>query len=109
MEELFISKVPRALDLKNKLFGFELGDLLLIFLNLSLSNMLFGASEYRYSLVWGTTLAIAFAIYFAKRGRPDGFIQHWFQYHLSQTYFFAGRSDFSFKEFKHGAIHVRSK
>ena len=43
-EELLSTAVPRALENKTKLFGFELPDLLLIFLNLSVTNLVFGAS-----------------------------------------------------------------
>lgn len=55
-EELLHSTVPRALETKTKLFGFELPDLLLIFLNLSVTNLVFGASSIRYLLVWGLSL-----------------------------------------------------
>ncbi len=48
-----VSKVPRALEMKSKLFGFELPDLLLIFMNLAVTNLVFGGSQYRYLLVWG--------------------------------------------------------
>ncbi len=54
-EELLTSKVPRSLETKTKLFGFEIGDLLLIFINLSVLNLVFGSSKLRYPLVWGST------------------------------------------------------
>ena len=82
MEEqgLLTTKVPRALEMKTKLFGFELPDLLLIFMTLSLTNFLFGATSYRYFLVWGTTLGLALFLFFIKRGKPDGYLQHWGEY-----------------------------
>ncbi len=75
-DELFSSKVPRSLETKTKLFGFEIGDLLLVFINLSVLNLVFGGSKLRYPLVWGSTTFLLAMIYFVKRGRPDNFIQH---------------------------------
>jgi hypothetical protein len=56
---LFVSKVPRALDIKTKLFGYELGDLLMIFLYLALSNLIFGSTRLKAPLVWGGTVVLA--------------------------------------------------
>lgn len=77
---LFVSKVPRALDIKTRLFGFELGDLLLIFLYLALSNLVFGTTKLKLPVVWLGTLALAFALYFFKRGKPDHYLQHYGEY-----------------------------
>jgi hypothetical protein len=73
---LFRSKVPRSLEKKARLFGFELSDLLLIFLYLSLSNLIFGHTKLKPLFVWGGTSAISATLYFIKRGRPDGYLQH---------------------------------
>ena len=52
MEEgLITTRVPRALEMKSKLFGYELPDLLLIFFNLAITNMVFGGTTLRYPLV----------------------------------------------------------
>ena len=75
-EGLLTTKVPRALEMKSKLFGFEMPDLLLIFMNLAITNLMFGATSFRYPLVWGTTLTLALFLFFAKRGRPDGSLRH---------------------------------
>lgn len=74
---LFQSKVPRALEKKARLFGFELPDLLLVFLYLALSNLVFGQTKLKPLLVWGGTVAIAAVLYFVKRGKPDGYLQHY--------------------------------
>ena len=73
---LLTTRVPRALDMKSKLFGYEMPDLLLIFMNLSLTSLLFGGTSVRYPLVWGTTLSLALFLHFVKRGKPDGYLQH---------------------------------
>ena len=77
---LLVTKVPRSLESKTKLFGFELGDLLLIFLYLSLSNLVFGSTVIRPIAVWGGTVAMAGVLYFVKRGKPDHYLQHLGEY-----------------------------
>jgi hypothetical protein len=99
-DELLDSRVPRALEMKTKLFGYELPDLLLIFLNLSITNLIFGASHFRYLLVWGTTLVLALFLFFAKRGRPDSFLQHLGEFLTSPSYRAAGRPDLKYRRFK---------
>jgi len=96
-EELLVSKVPRALEMKSKLFGFELPDLLLIFMNLAVTNLVFGATEYRYVLVWGTSVGIAGFLFFAKRGRPDGYMQDLIEYWVKPSYRSAGGNDRKYK------------
>ena len=56
---LLVSKVPRALDAKTRLFGFELADLLIIFLYLAMSNLIFGSTKAKFIIVWLGTLALA--------------------------------------------------
>lgn len=90
---LLTTSVPRALEMKSKLFGYELPDLLLIFFNLAITNLIFGGTNFRYPLVWGTTLAGALLLYFAKKGRPDGFIQHLGEFFVRPAYYAAGGTD----------------
>jgi hypothetical protein len=96
---LLTSKVPRALEMKSKLFGFELPDLLLIFFNLAITNLIFGGTSFRYVLVWGTTLSLALFLYFAKRGRPDNYLQHLGEYISRPAYFAAGSADRLYRKF----------
>lgn len=99
-EGLLTSSVPRALEMKSKLFGYELPDLLLIFVNLSITNLIFGGSSLRYPLVWGTTLGMALFLFFAKRGKPDNYLQHLGEYWMKPSYLAAGRPDRKFKTFR---------
>ncbi len=108
-QELLTSRVPRALEMKSKLLGFELPDLLLIFFNLGLTNLLFGASNLRYLLVWGTTLSLASVLYFAKRGKPDNYIEHLIEFYLKPTYFSAGRPDQKFKPLHIGSTNEANR
>lgn len=93
---LFVSKVPRALETKARLYGFELGDLLIIFLYLSVSNLVFGATKLKFPMVWVGTIALALVLRFSKQGRPDGYIQHLGEYWLSPSVYSAGASDVEF-------------
>lgn len=99
-EGLITTSVPRALEMKSKLFGYELPDLLLIFFNLAITNLIFGGTSFRYPLVWGTTITLALFLYFAKRGRPDNYIQHLGEYLVRPAYFAAGKSDRHYRKFK---------
>lgn len=99
---LLISKVPRSLEAKTRLFGFELGDLLLIFLYLSLSNLIFGATKFKFPIVWIGTLVVAGILYFVKRDKPDGFIQHWGESFFSPGIHSAGAPDVDFKPYNKG-------
>lgn len=97
MEENLISKVPRSLEIKSKFCGFELPDLMLIFLNLALTNLAFGSSSLRYFLVWGTTLGLALFLYLVKRGKPEKFLLHYLDYLKSPAYRSAGVMDSEYK------------
>lgn len=101
-EGLLTSRVPRALEMKSKLFGYELPDLLLIFMNLAVTNLVFGASSFRYLLVWGTTLSLALFLFFVKRGRPDNYLQHLVEHYVKPIYFAAGCLDIKHRRFKKG-------
>ncbi len=98
-EGLITTRVPRALEMKSKLFGYELPDLLLIFFNLAIANLIFGGTTLRYPLVWGTTLTLALFLYFAKKGRPDNYIQHLGEFLIRPAYFAAGGVDRLYRKF----------
>lgn len=93
---LFVSKVPRSLETKAKLFGFELGDLLLVFLYLSLSNLIFGGTRFKFPIVWLGTLVIAGVLYFVKKDKPDGYLQHWGENLFSPEIYSASAPDIDF-------------
>lgn len=97
---LLTTKVARALEMKTKLFGFELPDLLLIFMNLAAANLVFGSSSFRYPLVWGTTLILASFLFFTKRGKPDNYLQHLGEIIAQPSYKAAGRNDLKYKKFR---------
>ncbi len=101
---LLVTKVPRALDIKTKLFGYELGDLLLIFLYLALSNLIFGATRLKTPLVWGGTVCLAGGLFFMKRGKPDQYLQHLGEYFRGPGVYSAGSADTEYRTYLDGAL-----
>jgi len=108
MEEqgLLTTKVPRALEIKSKLFGFELPDLLFIFLNLATTNLIFGNTSFRYPLVWGTTLSLALFLFLSKRGKPDNYLQHMSEFLVRPAHREAGSPDRVYRTFKKEKAHA---
>ena len=108
MEEqgLLTTKVPRALEMKSKLFGYEMPDLLLIFFNLAITNLVFGTTSFRYPLVWGSTIGIALFLFFAKRGRPDNYLQHLGEFIAQPAYRAAGCADRLYRRFRKDLSNV---
>jgi len=96
---LLVSKVPRALEIKARLFGFELGDLLIIFLYLSLSNLIFGTTRLKFPLVWAGTVSIAAALYFTKRGKPEKHLEHLGEYWRAPGVLSAGKPDTQYQPY----------
>ncbi len=96
---LLVSKVPRTLETKARLFGFELGDLLLVFLYLALSNLFFGHTWLKAPLVWGGTMALAMTLHFAKRGKPDGHLQDYAEYLRGTGLYSAAQPDTQYRPF----------
>lgn len=99
-QSLLTTRVPRSLEMKTKLFGLELADILLIFGNLSFTNLLFGSTSFRIPIVWGSTLILGALLFFVKRGKPDGYLQHLGEYLASPTYRAAGAPDLKFQKRK---------
>lgn len=97
---LLVSSVPRSLEAKSKIFGLELSDILILFLNLSLQNLIFGSTRFKGFMVYGTTLLVGFVLFFIKRGKPDSYLQHLGEYITSPSVRFAGLNDRFYKKFK---------
>jgi len=99
-EVLLTTKVPRSLEMKTKLFGFELSDVLIIFGNLTLTNLVFGTTSFRVPVVWGSTLVIGVLLFFVKKGKPDGYLQHYGEFIVAQSVRMAGAPDVTFQKRK---------
>lgn len=99
---LYVSKVPRSLETKARLFGFELADLLVVFLYLAISNLIFGATSLKLPLVWGGTLLLSTILFFVKRGKPDHYVQHLGEYGRTPAVLSAGAPDVDFVPYLDG-------
>jgi len=75
--------VSQCLDRKLRFMGFEVGDVLAVFLTLSILNLLFGQSSFKVALVWAPTVLLALILKYGKRGKPEKFILHWLRYQFS--------------------------
>ena len=65
MDDLLkVTRVPRSLELKTKLFGFEIGDVLLVFAYMAAMNLVLGDLRFRSPFIWGSSVAFASALYF---------------------------------------------
>jgi len=101
-QELLTSSVPRTLETKSKIMGFELSDVLFLLLNLSVQNLIFGSTPLKIPMVFGTSLLLGMVLFFFKRGKPDNYIQHFFEYLLSAVVRSANASDETYQPFIKG-------
>ena len=94
------SPVNKSLDKRLKLLGYEIPDLLAIFLVLSLSNFLF--SEITLFLVVAPAALLAGLLRLGKVGKPDNYLVHWIRFQVRPGIYSA------FPEpTKRGRIHAR--
>ena len=98
-ESLLVTTVPRTLDTKNKILGLELGDVLLLLLNLSIQNLIFGTTSLKIPMVFGTNIALAAVLFLFKRGKPDQHLQHFCEFVLSPEVKSANQSDNKYQPF----------
>lgn len=76
-----MNPVSKSLDRKLVLLGYEVMDVLAIFLTLSTLNLLFGQSGMSLVLVWTPSVALAVVLRLGKRGKPEKYLIHWLRYH----------------------------
>lgn len=80
--ELKVTEVSRCLDKKMMIMGFEIPDLLFIFLTMSILNFLFGTINLKLFFVWLPSATIALTIKLTKRGKPDNYLIHWLRFQI---------------------------
>lgn len=80
--EIKTTPVSKCLDKKMIVMGFEIPDLLAIFLTLSILNFLFGMTSMKIVAVWLPTIALAAILRISKRGKPDNFLVHWIRFQI---------------------------
>jgi hypothetical protein len=77
-----VTNISKCLDRKLVLFGFEVLDLLAIFLVLSILNLLFGQMPLKSLFVWAPTVTLACILRWGKRGKPDKYLVHWVRFQI---------------------------
>ncbi len=77
---LTATHVSKCLDKKLLIFGYEIPDLLVIFLTMSILNFIFGQSSFKLFLIWIPTGFLAAILRFGKRGKPDNYLVHWIRF-----------------------------
>jgi hypothetical protein len=102
---LLVSHVPRTLETKSKLLGLELSDILVLLMNLSLQNLVFGTTSLKFPMVFGTTAIIAGVLFFFKRGKPDLYLQHFTEHLLAPAVRSANGVDSIYRPFNSGGTH----
>jgi hypothetical protein len=82
--ELRSINVSKCLDKRLILFGFEVYDLLAIFLTLSILNLVFGqlGTGMKILFVWAPTAIMALVLYYGKKGKPEMYLIHWVRYQI---------------------------
>lgn len=103
-DSLLTTVVPRTLETKSKILGLELSDVLLLLLNLSIQNLIFGSTSLKVPMVFGTSLVMAALLFFVKRGKPDLYLQHLLQFMISPTVRSANASDNQYQPFFKGGL-----
>lgn len=98
-ESLLTSTVPRTLETKNKILGLELSDVLILLLNISVQNLLFGSTVAKIPMVFGSSLLLFGVLFFFKRGKPDSYIQHFVEHLISPTIQSANTTDKKYRRF----------
>ena len=73
--------VNQCLDKKLLVLGYEIPEVLGIFIWLSLLNFVFPAG-FKLCLVWLPTIAVAVVLRVGKRGRPDKYLVHWARFQI---------------------------
>ncbi len=82
----------QSLEKKLLILGFEVPDVLAIFLLLSILNFMFGQTNQKLLLVWLPVVVIALVLRVGKRGKPDNYLVHLVKFQLRPKYFSAFQS-----------------
>lgn len=84
-----ITRVSKCLDKKLHLLGFEVLDIIAIFLTLSVLNFVFGESSLKLFLVWAPTLALAAFLRLGKKGKPENYLLHLLKFFFNSKHYSA--------------------
>ena len=86
---LITTPTSKCLDKKTKVFGFEMADILLVFILLAVLNLLFGKTDQKLLFIWLPPTLLALLLKFGKKGKPENFIVHWLRFQFTPGVFSA--------------------
>lgn len=75
-----------SLERKLLILGYEVPDVLAIFLLLSILNFLFGSTNQKLLLVWLPVVVVALVLKIGKRGKPDNYLIHLAKFQFNPKY-----------------------
>ncbi len=93
MTGLESSQVHRKLDARFKIGGVEASDLLGVLLLAAVMNLFLGRISFAPVFIFGIPALLFIALYFGKRGKPDGYLLHAIRFHLSPGELWAGSDE----------------
>ena len=74
--------VATCLDKRLLVLGFEVPDLLAIFILLSALHLFLGDLGNQLVMIWLPTAVLTAILWIGKRGKPDNYLIHWVRFHL---------------------------
>lgn len=84
------STVYRKLDAKFKIGGVDATDLLAVLLVGAVMNLIFGRLSIGPIFIFGLPGILFCALYFGKRGKPEGYLMHALRFYISPGELHAG-------------------
>lgn len=87
------STVYRKLDAKFKIGGVEATDLLAVLLLGAVMNLIFGRLSIGPIFIFGLPGVLFCALYFGKRGKPEGYLPHALKFYISPGELHAGEKE----------------
>lgn len=87
------STVHRNLDAKFKIGGVEAADLLAVLLTGAVMNLIFGRLSIGPIFIFGAPGILFCALYFGKRGKPEGYLMHALKFFISSGELRAGQRE----------------
>ena len=76
--------VNQCLDRKLLIFGYEVPEILAVFLLLSILNFIF-PTGLKFFFVWLPVIIVAAVLRFGKRGKPDNYLVHLARFKLQPS------------------------
>ena len=85
------STIHRKLDAKFKIGGIDATDLLSVLLCAAVMNLFFGRFSFGPIFIFGIPGILFVALYFGKKGKPDGHLLHLIKFYISPGELRAGQ------------------